>query len=58
MQRQNGNEFSKISLEDFITFVKQGGIGATGIETKRTGSHAFEAHCCVSLKTVHQAFCN
>ncbi|XP_010318873.1 uncharacterized protein [Solanum lycopersicum] len=46
LTRQNGNEFSKISLEDFITFVKQGGIGATGIETKRTGSHAFEAHCC------------
>ncbi|KAG5618424.1 hypothetical protein H5410_018248 [Solanum commersonii] len=43
---QNGNEFSKISLEDFITFVKQGGIGATGIDTKRAGSHAFEANCC------------
>lgn len=53
MQCQNVNEFSKISLEDFITFVKQGGIGATGIDMKRAGSHAFEANCCVSLKTVH-----
>ncbi|KAK6795347.1 hypothetical protein RDI58_008800 [Solanum bulbocastanum] len=46
LKRQNGNEFSNISLEDFITFVKQGGIGATGIDTKRAGSHAFEANCC------------
>ncbi|XP_009793373.1 uncharacterized protein [Nicotiana sylvestris] len=42
----NGNEFTKISLEDFITFVKQGGVGATGIDTKRAGSHSFEANCC------------
>lgn len=45
-KRQTGNEFSKISLEDFTTFVKQGGIGATGIDTKRAGSHSFEANCC------------
>ncbi|KAJ8553743.1 hypothetical protein K7X08_024421 [Anisodus acutangulus] len=46
LKRQNGNEFSKISLEDFITFVSQGGIGATSIDTKRAGSHSFEAKCC------------
>lgn len=53
MQRQNGNEFSKISLEDFITFVKQGGIGAAGIDTRRAGSQSLKANCCVSLKTMH-----
>ncbi|XP_016545610.2 uncharacterized ATP-dependent helicase YprA isoform X2 [Capsicum annuum] len=46
LKRQNGNDFSKISLEDFITFVKQGGIGATSIDMKRAGSHSFEAKCC------------
>ncbi|XP_009607305.1 uncharacterized protein LOC107788816 isoform X1 [Nicotiana tabacum] len=46
LKRENGNEFTKISLEDFITFVKQGGVGATGIDTKRAGSHSFEANCC------------
>lgn len=55
MQCVNGNEFTKISLEDFITFVKQGGVGATGIDTKRAGSHSFEANCCVSLKTLHKS---
>lgn len=53
MQHQNGNEFSKISLEDFITFVKLGGIDTAGIDTKRAGSHPFEANCRVSLETVH-----
>ncbi|XP_055826142.1 uncharacterized protein LOC129894460 isoform X2 [Solanum dulcamara] len=46
LKRQNGNEFSKISLEDFITFVKQGGIGATGIDTRRAGSQSFKVNCC------------
>ncbi|PHT47605.1 hypothetical protein CQW23_11813 [Capsicum baccatum] len=46
LTRQNGNDFSKISLEDFITFVKQGGIGATSIDMKRAGSRSFEAKCC------------